>query len=282
MAEAVNKTIQSLENPRTSEEALPRRITDEVIEQPSVLVDRIAERPVFFYPAGLYDWQPLRWFGHLCSVFIYCDVAIKADYFRYGWKEISGLLGAENVDEPVPIAIQNLLAGTENLHAVRRYLAPEYRDAYHEAQTLVNEHGGPWGTEVGCRVGGKKITVYCFRAEAFQSYTALFAMRNLAPKVVCLRHPYPGPGGFVPVPWLPNELVPRYNPLELSRFLDLDKWAAPLGRAVADSPQPELVVTNTVRKDDWPWRREWKRFADWDAVAHWRQHPVTPPAPEAP
>lgn len=64
------------------------------------------------------------------------------------------------------------------------------------------------------------------------------------------------------------------------RFLDLDNWDAPLGRAIADSPQPELLIVDANRRDNWPWKREWQKFDGGGIVAYRRQHPVTPPAPE--
>ncbi len=96
--------------------------------------------------------------------------------------------------------------------------------------------------------------VYCFRAEAFRCYTALFTEQNVAPKVVCLK-----------------------NPLRLRRFLDLDRWSAPLGRSVADSPQPELLITDLPPRPecDWPWKKKWRDYPEWQATAYWRQHPVT-------
>jgi hypothetical protein len=108
-----------------------------------------------------------------------------------------------------------------------------------------------------CAVGGRTLTVYCFCAEAFQWYTALFTRNNAAPKAVCLMRSIEGH----------------------RRLLDMDDWDSPLGRSVADSPQPELLVTGTVRVDTWPWRQEWQQFANGQIVAYQRQHQVTLPAP---
>lgn len=219
------------------------------------LMNRIAERPhsVFFYPAGLYDWEPLRHFGDLCDTFIYCDVAISQESFGQG---LDGLLavGAEKVGKPEALSAESLGLGVDDRPWFTRYMTPAFEAAYQEAIVIVQQHGGPWGRQITVQLGRKVSTICCFRAEAFRCFLALFARHNVAPKVVCLKS------------------APGHR-----RFLDLDMWAAPLGRAVADSPQPELLVTNTQRQDDWPWQRVWQQYPAWGAVAYWRQHPITWP-----
>jgi hypothetical protein len=240
------------------EEIRPEDIVPPTLTGPFFLKQAIFERPhsVFFYPAGLYDWEPLRLFGDLCRTFIYCDVAINAEHFGQGLEGLAGV-GAGIAGEPQEIWVKGDLGLGIDEHSgwLSRYLPPESQPAYEHAIGVLRQHGGPWGRQFTCTIEGRELTVYCFRAEAFHCYAALFTQRNAAPKVVCLRRGWEGQ----------------------NRFLDMDSWKSPLGRAVADSPQPELLVTNLKRNDDWPWRREWKRFDDWQSVAFWRQHPVTYP-----
>ena len=134
-----------------------------------------------------------------------------------------------------------------------RYILPQHQAAYAEAIGMAQQHGGPCGRKFECSVAGRTITVYCFCAEACHCYAALFARRNAAPRAVCLKQHIRGQ----------------------RRFLELDDWDGPSGRAVADSPQPELLVTGTVRVDSWPWSREWGRFDGGQTVAYTRQHPVS-------
>jgi hypothetical protein len=242
---------------------LEEELTHAVVLRPRRLIECIERRPhsLFFYPAGLYDWQPLRLFSELCQTFIYCDVAVSHEHFGQGLEGLAAI-GVRLAGEPKDISAKELGLGIDERPIwLRQYLPPEFNPDFEQAISLIRHHGGPWGRQFSCAIAGRELSVYCLRAEAFHCYAALFARRNVAPKVVCLRREWDGQ----------------------NRLLDMDSWAAPLGRAVADSPQPELLVTNTDRKDDWPWRREWKRFDDWQAVAFWRQHPVTyhvlPPVP---
>jgi hypothetical protein len=65
------------------------------------------------------------------------------------------------------------------------------------------------------------------------------------------------------------------------RFLSMDGWDAPLGRAAADSPQPRLVVRGPLGHDNRPWDKKWQEFDGGEIVAYIRQRPVTPlPAAE--
>jgi len=234
--------------------------TQTTVVRPDALKGRIQERPhsIFFYPAGLYDWEPLRAFNGLCDTFIYCDVLLDPERFDHGVDSLRTMQGVANVGQPQDIAITSLGCGIsaypwgneDHNRSLERYLTAGFIAAYEEAVGMIQQ---PWGRQIALHIGRKESMVYCFHAEAFWCYFALFTRHNIAPKVVCLKT-----GGG-------------------RRFLEMDRWAAPLGRAVADSPQPELLVTNFHRQDDWPWRRMWQQYPEWDAVAYWRQHPVTWP-----
>ena len=226
--------------------------------KPQSLCNAITERPnsVFFYPAGLYDGRPLRYFSSLCDTFIYCDVAFRPDELVGGLQPMMADAGAElhlplNVEE-VAVVGELGLGIDERPDWLLRYIAPQYQDQYAEAMTIVQQHGGPSGRKFECVIAGRTITVYCFCAEACHCYAALFSRNNVAPRAVCLKRPVQGH----------------------RRFLDMDNWDAPLGRAVADSPQPELVVRGAVREDNWPWNEQWQQFDNGQIVAYGRQHEV--------
>lgn len=230
------------------------------IENAEALVRKIKQRPnsVFFYPAGLYDGGPLRHISNLCDTFIYSDVAFRPDQIIGGLQPMMAQAIAEmrvplNIEE-VPLEPELGLGIDEQPDWLMRYIVPQYKDQYAAAVAIVRQHGGPSGRKFECVVGGRTITIYCFCAEACHCYAALFARQNAAPRAVCLKQQIRGQ----------------------RRFLDMDKWDAPLGWAVADSPQPEILVVEPDRQDDWPWNKKWNTPADWQAVAYLRQHPVTP------
>lgn len=220
----------------------------------------ITERPnsVFFYPAGLYDGSVLRHFSSLCDTFIYCDMAFKPGGLVGG---LQPMMAQAEAELSLPLNVEEVVAQgelglgiDERPDWLMRYIAPQHQAAYDEATVIVRQHGGPAGSKFQCRVAGRTITVYCFCAEAFHCYAALFTRQNAAPRAVCLKRPVQG----------------------LRRLLDMEDWQGPLGRAVADSPQPELLVLDADRRDTWPWKKEWKRFDGGQTVAYMRQHPVTP------
>lgn len=244
---------------------MPNGITPEESMPPITnawaLVQKIKESPtsVFFYPAGLYDGSVLRHFSRGCETFIYCDVVFNPNDLEHRLPEMIAAAGAElplplNVEE-VAVEVELGLGTDEHPDWLMRYISPQYQAAYDEAIGIVNapEHGGPSGRKFDCAIAGRTITVYCFCAEACHCYAALFSRNNVAPRAVCLKQHIQGH----------------------RRFLDMDDWDAPLGRAVADSPQPELLVTGTVRVDSWPWKKESGRFDDGQIVAYMRQHPVS-------
>jgi hypothetical protein len=223
------------------------------------LQEKITTRPgsVFFYPAGLYDNRPLRHFGSLCDTFIYCDVALDEANFVGG---LQAMVGADLAGQPEEVAVEGELGlgNDDRPEWLARYLAPGYIQAHEDADQILRRLGGPWGRQFKRAVERRELTIYCFRAEACRCYTALFTRHNAAPRAVCLvRH------------------IEGHR-----RLLGIDNWDSPLGRAVADSPQPELVVRSAVRHDDWPWEREWGNFDNGEIRAYLRQHPVTPPSPE--
>ena len=249
---------------------MPNSITPEEFMRPTgsawELLRRIKEHPnsVFFYPSGLPDGSPLRHFANLCDTFIYCDVAFKPDELVCHLQPMMTAAGAElalplDVEE---VAVQGELGlGTdERPDWLMRYISPQYENQYAEAVGIVHQHGGPSGRKFECFIAGQKITIYCFCAEACHCYAALLTRHNAAPRAVCLKQHIQGQ----------------------RRLLDIDNWYGPLGRAVADSPQPELVVRGAVKHDDWPWKRETGQFDNGQIRAYRRQHPVTPPVPQAP
>lgn len=234
---------------------MPEDIAGPVL-QASSLVRKISESPhsCFFYPAGLPDRLPLGYFADLCDTFIYCDVAFRPEGLIGQLQAMMAQAGAElaiqGSGDEIAVEGQLGLAIDERPDWLRRYVAPNYLAQYDEAVQIVKNHGGPSGRKVECRIAGKLISLYFFCAEAGQCYAALFSRQNAAPKAVCLKQPNPGQ----------------------RRFVGIDDWDGPLGRAVADSPQPELLVTGAVRADDWPWNTEWRRFDNGQLVAYRRQH----------
>ncbi len=204
--------------------------------KPQSLGSAITERrnSVFFYPAGLPDASRLPYFSSFCDTFIYCDVAFDPDMLIGNVQAMMAQAGAEL---PLPLNVEEVAVDGElglgidkRPDWLMRYISPQYQGQYEEAVAIVRQHGGPSGRKFECVIAGRRITVYCFCAEACHCYAALFTRQNAAPRAVCLKRAVEGH----------------------RRFLDMDNWHGPLGRAVADSPQPELVVRGAVREDNWP------------------------------
>lgn len=206
---------------------------------------------VFFYPAGLYDGSPLCHFSDLCTTFIYCDVAFNPAELVGGMQTMMAQVGAEFT---LPLGIEEIgvsefgFSTDKHPDCFGRHMSPQYRAGYEEVATIVRQHGGPSGRKFECRIKGRSITVICLCAESALCYAALFTRQNVAPRAVCLKQHIP----------------------DQRRLAGIDEWYGPLGRAVADSPQPEFVVTGHAREDDWPWQTEARRFDKGQLVAYRR------------
>jgi hypothetical protein len=210
--------------PKTLEQARGEleRYTDMWEKEVADLLNSVDKRRVLFYPACGFDWQPLRWFSHLCDFFIYCDWNTPRDGFKQSLRETQSPQLATAPEIFVPQIVQKYLPWSSQM-ANLPFVIGNPGDAVE-----------PWIELAKLTLASspkqEPLWMLYFSADPIEVYQRMFAARQTAPKVICLKQP----------PDVPNAA-----------------WQAfvaengPLAQAVRENPQHPLYVVQSIGNEGW-------------------------------
>jgi len=227
---------------------------------PSCITDsRCRSRRTFFYPGAGLDFQPLFRLTHLFDRFVFCDLQISEDRFRWAIEGIHNIDADRQCHWPadglellelrrlrpasIPLDRENRsLLGRIEMSADEHYRYWRLHDRW--------QHGPKWGmaATLSRRIGSshRRITLFYLGAEATVTYLKLFSIRRTAPGAICIK-PY---------------------------FADfgLKDWQSLLGRAVRSSDaKPDIIFGaggDIDHPSTWPWNVLWQNYGrGWDVDA---------------
>jgi hypothetical protein len=145
------------------------------------LLSHLYMHRVFYYPACLFDWRPLRWFNSICDVFIYCDWMNRPETVRQKLEQID-IPGFDEVtlEYPPPIVSEGIQRFTnmDNLPWDIADRAEDNRAAWGELVKLRNANGQE----------NEDLWLVYFSGHPVTAYQSLFTAKKTAPRLVCLRH----------------------------------------------------------------------------------------------